>query len=537
MGDEEHQEENLEDEDIEEQQAGNQEPDQGKAGCKSDFYLFRKPDKYGIGGDFDLYVRRLNLYFEGVGLADPKRKRLALLFNLKEDAFRVAEPVKLEEDYERWIKELKLLFDKNVTPTERRFDLHQRKQCEGETVDAYAVALRELGAKCEFEGSEYNNRVIDQFIVGVQNSALQNKLLQEPPIDLDSALLIARRFEAARATQSLFRAERQTAVNATTTSSIKCYGCGAQGHIQRNCPSYSNGYKYRQNPSDKTCFVCNYPGHLAKDCSRNQPPTDRQCFSCGTFGHIARNCRRKQSWGGRNDNFYQRRQLGPREFLQGNMSDQQDQQTRNFSHGNRNSSNERADNNFSPNAPGNEAGRLRMSRACSNDKLTLVVEATLGQTPIACVVDTGSSLNLISREKWMSLKETVELVPSDIVAEAANGLPIAILGKTHLNLTIDTITYEYEEFYVAEKSPSDVLLGLSWIINSGVIIDARARQLQFPSGQTVSLRLDEEDSKSSASSKVCLIEDQEIPGRHEVILPARVQKSLRHNAIWSPQKR
>ncbi len=113
--------------------------------------LFRRPDKFKIGEDFDLFVKKCNLYFEAVELGDIKKRRLALLFNLSEDAFRLAEPVEFgegENAYKDWIVKLKVLFERNQTATEKRYNFHRREQEPGESVDSYAVSLREAGAKC-----------------------------------------------------------------------------------------------------------------------------------------------------------------------------------------------------------------------------------------------------------------------------------------------------------------------------------------------------------------------------------------------------
>ncbi|CAB4041792.1 Hypothetical predicted protein [Paramuricea clavata] len=185
--------------------------------------LFRRPDKFKIGEDFDLFIKKCNLYFEAVELEDVKKRRFALLFNLSEDAFRLAEPVEFgegENAYKDWIGKLKSLFERNQTATEKRYNFHRREQEPGESVDSYAVSLREAGARCGFHGDEYSSRLVDQFILGLSDKATQNKLLQEPPNSLDDALLIARRFEAANATMKTLAREATEKLSRTTIGSV-----------------------------------------------------------------------------------------------------------------------------------------------------------------------------------------------------------------------------------------------------------------------------------------------------------------------------
>ena len=181
-------------------------------GNKLSHSLFRRPDKFKIGDDFDLFINKSELYFEAVELADEKKRRFALLFNLSEDAFRLAESVEFtegEDAYKNWVNKLKMLFERNQTATQKRYNFHQHVQHPGESVSSYGVALREAGAKCDFRGDEYANRLVDQFILGLRDRTTQSKLLQEPPNNLEDALLIARRFEAANATMQTLTTQVQ----------------------------------------------------------------------------------------------------------------------------------------------------------------------------------------------------------------------------------------------------------------------------------------------------------------------------------------
>ncbi|CAB4032467.1 zinc knuckle [Paramuricea clavata] len=326
--------------------------------------LFRRPDKFKIGEDFDLFIKKCNLYFEAVELEDVKKRRFALLFNLSEDAFRLAEPVEFgegENAYKDWIGKLKSLFERNQTATEKRYNFHRREQEPGESVDSYAVSLREAGARCGFHGDEYSSR---------------------------------------------------------------------------QCPTMNN---FRQNntarPQTKLCYSCQKPGHLAKSCLlANQQPVNTKlqgydknwqmdrhvtiCYRCGNSGHIAKFCNAK---------------------LEGGMGSSRDGES-----------------------PKKNDSKIRLSTVSSaSKKKTLMVETTINGKNKLCIVDTGASISLVSKDQWQPLKlDDTPLFPSDIVAEAANNSPIGILGKTTLNVQFDENNKSSHDFYVANEMVSEIILGL-----------------------------------------------------------------------------
>ena len=74
---------------------------------------------------------------------------MALLFNLGENAFRLAESVELGEQ-ETWtsvVNRLSILFEGNQTDTAKRYDFNRRIHRKGETVDSFAITLQEFGSK------------------------------------------------------------------------------------------------------------------------------------------------------------------------------------------------------------------------------------------------------------------------------------------------------------------------------------------------------------------------------------------------------
>ena len=66
-----------------------------------------------------------------------------------------------------------------MTLAEKRFNFNRRVQEAGESVDPYAVALKEFAAKCEFQGEEYKHRLVVQFILGISDRSTQNRLCKK----------------------------------------------------------------------------------------------------------------------------------------------------------------------------------------------------------------------------------------------------------------------------------------------------------------------------------------------------------------------
>ena len=375
---------------------------------RSSLTLFRRPEKYKIGDDFDLFTKKSNLYFEAVELKDEKKQRLALLFNLSEDAFRLAESIEFAEGdnaYKNWIKQLSSLFERNQTLTEKRHNFHRRTQEPGESVDSFAVALREFGAKCGFQGEEYTNRLVDQFILGMRDRPTQNKLLQEPPGTLEDAVLVARRFEAANSTIETLRAEagsgsRQNrapigAVNSNFAAKT-CFNCNGFGHVAKQCPTYNEFKRGSSVSSVKTCYLCHKQGHLARDCfsknqrqnpnvsgstSQNRPPPI--CYRCGRKGHISKFCRTE---------IERSTEVVGEGQWQGQSTGQNAGQI-----------------NKDTRTPQKDS-KVRLSAVSpSHKRKTLLIEAKINGVNKLCIIDTGASISLISKDEWESLNPNDEL--------------------------------------------------------------------------------------------------------------------------------
>ena len=127
------------------------------------------------------------------------------------------------------------------------------------------MALREAGAKCGFRGDEYASRLVDQFILGLRDRTTQSKLLQEPPSNLDNALLIARRFKAANAAMQTLALQGQGTGNNSMIGAVSsmrkvvtCFACNEFGHVAKQCPTLRNSFKQDTQLSPKVCYLWTY---------------------------------------------------------------------------------------------------------------------------------------------------------------------------------------------------------------------------------------------------------------------------------------
>ena len=50
--------------------------EQGQDNSRFSFSIFRRPDRFRIGEDFDLFVKKLSLYFEAIELEDTKKRKM-----------------------------------------------------------------------------------------------------------------------------------------------------------------------------------------------------------------------------------------------------------------------------------------------------------------------------------------------------------------------------------------------------------------------------------------------------------------------------
>ena len=154
------------------------------------------------------------------------------------------------------------------------------------------------------------------------------------------------------------------------------------------------------------------------------------------------------------------------------------------------------------------------------------MEAKSDGQEFLCVVDTGASISLVSKEKWESCFPNQVPVSADILAETAINTPMGILGKVILRVQVGS-SEKVHEFYVVEKMGCDIILGLDGILDIKGAIDLNEQMVKFPDGTTEPILL----HNVGLSSRMIVVE---VPDRHEVVRRPLLKNPCVSESILEP---
>jgi hypothetical protein len=139
------------------------------------------------------WIRSFHVYLlASGGTKFPSARKAAILLScVGEEARRVFYAIPDADDSK--IEEVETVFSRHyehrISPTAARHRLRQRVQESGETITSFSSALRLLAVDCSF-GDNYEDALTDQFIAGVSDAALRQKLLLTKNLTFERAVEI-----------------------------------------------------------------------------------------------------------------------------------------------------------------------------------------------------------------------------------------------------------------------------------------------------------------------------------------------------------
>ncbi|XP_070394031.1 uncharacterized protein [Dermacentor albipictus] len=142
------------------------------------------------------------------------------------------------------------------------FRFNNRSRREGETLGQLVAALRGLASACVF-GDQLDSLLRDRFVCGINNTAMQTRLLELPYHSLDNVVKAALAIEAAaKYASEISRAtgspSEEAAFNKLATKDSTC-GCCGGAHYPSQCQF-----------SQAQCFTGGKTWHLVRVCRRGR---------------------------------------------------------------------------------------------------------------------------------------------------------------------------------------------------------------------------------------------------------------------------
>ncbi|KAK7099608.1 hypothetical protein V1264_003723 [Littorina saxatilis] len=162
-------------------------------------------------------------------------------------------------------------------------------QLEGESIDTFHTRLRALASTCEFHNND--QEILTQILQGCHSQRLRRRAVRDN-FDLDHLLAEARALELSE-TRAV---EIEGSVNALSINKQRRYSQSRGSHHFRSSQSHSQSHKdghkdfkrtHNTASSSKTCFYCGGQFPHKAGC----PAKGKTCKLCAKVGHFARVCK------------------------------------------------------------------------------------------------------------------------------------------------------------------------------------------------------------------------------------------------------
>ncbi|CAH2300715.1 zinc finger CCHC domain-containing 9-like [Pelobates cultripes] len=158
-----------------------------------------------------------------------------------------------------------------------RFKFYKRRQEPGESVSAYAIALRKLASTCCF-GDYLHTALRDQFVMGIASDTVLRGLLTEEDLTFTKAMNMASIIEQASKDANLLHSR----LDNTQEAELEVLKLDARAR------SIPQGKKLsKQEHSHYKCYRCGAATHVATTCRFK----DAKCHACGKMDHLQRVCK------------------------------------------------------------------------------------------------------------------------------------------------------------------------------------------------------------------------------------------------------
>ena len=322
-----------------------------------------------------------------------------------------------------------------------RFQFLTARQNESETFDEFCTRLRKLSTDCDFTTLK-DSLIKDLIIIGIRDKKLQQNLLKDPDITLETVIKNGRAHEASKIHARALQTHSSGSINELSKNNnnhelmaadiIKSCKFCSYSHPRGSCPAYN-----------KTCRSCNRRGHFSKCCSKRS--TESKKYS------------NKSSYpGGSSSRVYELNQIEDSSCSNDTKNSEYD------GHYFLGTINAKLLNTVTN---GDEVDLNNVSRNLTPNEWFVELESN--GTNVNYKIDSGAQANVLPYPEFCTLIEKPCLESCNTLLTAYNGTPITVKGQCTITLYNKGI-YVPVSFIVTDTEATPVL-GLQTSINLNLI--------------------------------------------------------------------
>ena len=332
-----------------------------------------------------------------------QRKRSVLLAVIGPPAYKrlrdLVSPEKPgDKTYEQLVKVMTEHFSPVPSEIVQRYKFHSRFRQPGESVATFVAELRSLAEFCNFQQT-LDDMLRDRVVCGINEAAIQRRLLAKPRLTLQKAMELALGMESA------------------AQNSKELQQSAPKRELEGSLP------KVHQVATDKkperACFRCGKPGHQAAKCKFK----GAKCHHCGKTGHLQAVCRSKSKG-------TSGKESRPRSV----RLVQEEEEVDSFP--------------------------LYVLRAAGVAP-PIRVSPTADSCPLTMEVDTGAAVSIVSQATFEKLWPNRSVAPSTVRLQSYSGESIAVVGSIDMTVQYQQQSAELPLLIVQGDGPT--LLGRNWL--------------------------------------------------------------------------
>lgn len=315
----------------------------------------------------------------------------------------------VDTDFNTLVRKLDDYFVIKKNVIYERSQLQQRAQIQGETVEEFYRALKELAQHCNYKDED--DQIRDRLVVGLLDSHLKEKLQLQHDLTLEKALRMARQYEQIKnqskqetATGTTDEAQfRHSSYTQSTRGRGHNRGQGQQSRLRRGSSSRPAGRGGRGSEDKDSCGNCGY-----KHGSRC-PAQGQICRNCNKKNHFKRMCRSVQEVVTDSEEEYGEHQ---EEFL--------------------------------------------LDSVVTEKSEPWLVTLNIKNTDVSFKIDTGADISIMSDHSFRKLKRKPKLNKSDAVLTSPGGR-LTVQGEFYAQTNYKGNHYKFKVVVVASRVGNNLL--------------------------------------------------------------------------------